>query len=61
VQRAEIADHVEENPSLKSSDEDVFASAYRLARLDAVRDGPAEANIPVEPPFTREQALDEDY
>jgi hypothetical protein len=62
VQRAEIADHIADNPSLRASDAEVFASAYRLARLDAVREtGLPKQTFSEEPPFTPEQARDDDF
>ncbi len=61
-QRARIADHVEENPSLKALDEDVFERAYKVARLRAAREMKhAPEGVPVLPPFTPEQASAEDF
>ncbi len=62
VQRPRIREHIRENPSLKASQWDVFASAYANARVDAsVETGLDEAAFPDEPPFTPEQALDDDF
>lgn len=61
-QRAHIELHVEDSPSLKSSDDEVFAQAYRLARLEAARQTRLPLDtFPVQPPFTPEQARDDDF
>lgn len=61
-QRLEIEDHLAENPSLKSRDADVFARAYRSARLQAAREMRRSlGSLPAEPPFTLEQVKREDF
>ena len=61
-QRIEIAHHTAENPSLKSKADDLFAEAYADARkLAAAETGLAPTRLPVTPPFTRTQALDESW
>ena len=61
-QRIAIALHMHQNPSLKSSDGATFKDAYRLARNRALKETKLpKATFPVEPPFTAEQARDEDW
>ena len=60
IQRRDIARHLRQNPSLQSSDAELFAEAYEAAILDAVGEtGLVEGAFPTTPPFTREQTLDE--
>jgi hypothetical protein len=61
-QRIAIEEHVEANPSLKSSDADLFGRAYRQARLKAARETKlGERAFPETPPFTAEQARDPEF
>lgn len=61
-QREDIAELLAENPSLKSTDADVFELAYAGAVRDAVEEtGLPKRSFPVEPPFTRDQAMDPGY
>ena len=58
-QRIEIVRHMNDNPSLKSKADDIFAEAYADARdLAAVETGLPLATFPDAPPFSREQALE---
>ena len=62
VQRSRITEHLAENPSLKSSDAELFEKAYRHARLDAATEtGLDKTTLPESPPFDAAQALDPDY
>ena len=62
TQRLQIADHVAENPGLKSRQADLFMKAYRVARSEASgeTDLPIET-FPEESPFTLEDAMDEGF
>ena len=61
-QRRRIADHLEENPSLKADDTAIFARPYELARYPAARQMRLSLErMPSAPPFTREQTLDLDF
>lgn len=61
-QRIAIEDHMISNPSLKSSDADLFARAYRQARLKAARETKLDKRrFPEDPPFTAEQARDPEF
>jgi hypothetical protein len=62
VQRRAIADHLGENPGLKSRRDELLARAYFEARLQAS----AETDLPIEMfsetnPFTLEQAMDDAF
>ncbi len=58
VQRNRIADHLDDNPSLKPLLPQALASAYRDAALEAVAEtGLAESTFPQACPWTAEQAL----
>lgn len=62
VQRFRLAEHLADNPSLKSKLEDAMASAYRGAVLDAiVETGLARTTFPAECPFKPAQALDNGF
>lgn len=59
TQRNDLADELEDSPSLRGYPLDIFAKIYARARDDAA----SEARVPLktfpkEPPFTLEQALD---
>jgi hypothetical protein len=59
-QRREIGDMLEENPSLHPAQEAVFASAYRIARLKALRETRlSDAAIPEVNPFDLATAMTE--
>ena len=61
-QRLRIQEHLEENPSLAQLEPDLFAKAYRSARLRAARETklPRSA-FPEAAPFSLEQAKDEAF
>lgn len=61
-QRIRVADHLDENPSLRALVPDAMRSAYRLALIQAQRESglPASA-FPAACPFTMEQATDEAF
>ena len=59
-QRLEIAQHMEDNPSLKAKADAIFLRAYADARkLAAAETGIAIGEFPPTPPFTRDQASDQ--
>ena len=59
VQRNRLADHLDDNPSLKTLLPKALASAYRDASLEAVAEtGLPGATFPAACPWTVEQALD---
>lgn len=59
VQRDRIADHLDDNPSLKPLLPQALASAYRKSRREAVAEtGLAASTFPETCPWTAEQALD---
>lgn len=61
-QRIRIVDHMAANPSLQSSDEQAFALAYRAARARAAKETKLpRSTFPEKPPFTAQQARDEDF
>jgi hypothetical protein len=50
------------NPSLKASNDEVYASAYRLARREASTEADLDVSVfPADPPFTLDEALDPDF
>jgi hypothetical protein len=62
TQRNDLADELEDSPSLRGYPLDIFAKIYTRARDDAA----GEADVPLKtfpkaPPFTLEQALDPRY
>jgi len=62
VQRIEIRNHLSENPSLKSSLNDVIGKAWGLALAKAEHEtGLNSATFPQECPWTFEQAMDDDF
>ncbi len=62
VQRNRLADHLDDNPSLKSLLPQALASAYRDAALEAVAEtGLAGAAFPAACPWTVEQVLDRGF
>jgi hypothetical protein len=61
-QRARLAEHLRENPSLKSVLPDAFATAYRFALLRAQREtGLPEGAFPATCPWTSEEAVAEGF
>lgn len=61
-QRADIADHMKRNPGLKSLEEETFYGAYLNARRQASTETDLDLGLfPAAPPFTKEQAKDEDW
>jgi hypothetical protein len=61
-QRVEITRLVQDNPSLKSKADVIFAEAYADAReLASVETGLDLDLFPRDPPFTRAEALDRSY
>jgi hypothetical protein len=62
VQRYDVADHLDDNPSLKPLLPQALASAYRKATLEAVAEtGLAGTTFPDACPWTAEQALDDGF
>ena len=62
VQRNRLADHLDDNPSLKPLLPQALASAYRDAALEAVAEtGLAGATFPRMCPWTVEQVLDGEF
>ena len=62
VQRRDTADHLADNPSLRSVEAELFERAYRTARYDASTETDLDLDVfPADPPFTLEQALDPDW
>ena len=61
-QRLEIAEHLEENPGLEPLRSTLFKKAYGTARkLAAAVTGIEMSSFPKFPPFTMEQAEDEEF
>lgn len=61
-QRARLAGVVEDSPSLRSHPATVFELAYLSARLLASKETGIDFTLfPEKPPFTLEQALDDDF
>ena len=61
-QRLEIAHHLEENPGLAPQRDALFAKAYRNARkLAAAETGIELRMFPEAPPFTIDQAENEEF
>jgi hypothetical protein len=59
--RDEIAEHIEENPSLKSTLGGAMVTAYRRARHNAaIETGLSVADLPLDCPWTFEQAMSAD-
>jgi hypothetical protein len=60
--RIEIAQHMEDNPSLKANVDAIFVRAYADARKLAAADtGIAIGAFPTTPPFTRDQAVGQSW
>jgi hypothetical protein len=61
-QRIRLADHLADNPSLKSKVGEAMRDAYRLARVGTAREtGLAEDTFPPRCPFKFDQAMGEDF
>ena len=61
-ERINVARTLERNPGLKSRRGELFAEAYRAARKEAAAEtGLPVAAFPEAPPFTLDQATDEDF
>ncbi len=61
-ERNNIERTLDENPSLKSKRDDLFARAYMQARKEAASEtGLSLTALPEQPPFSREQAEDEAF
>ncbi len=59
VQRYDVTDHLDDNPSLSPLLLQALASAYRKARLEAISEtGLPDATFPEACPWTVEQVLD---
>ena len=62
TQRGQLAEHLKDNPSLKSTLPDAFATAYRFALLEAQKQtGLGEDAFPVACPWTTEQVMANDF
>ena len=62
VQRNRLADHLEDNPSLKPLLPQALLSAYRDAALEAVAEtGPPGGTFPQACPWSEGQVLDAGY
>jgi len=60
--RDQLADHLRDNPSLKSQIPDAIAAAYRYARRDAAGETSLKiATFPQTCPWSYEQAMDEGF
>ena len=61
-QRIEIARHIGDNPSLKARADGIFLEAYGDARKLAASETGIDIGVfPNVPPFTQEQALDQEW
>lgn len=61
-QRVRAAQILRKHPSLKPLDQEAFADAYEVARVKASNETDIDLDtFPVEPPFTPEQARDDDF
>ena len=62
AQRNQLADHLEDNPSLKAKLAEIVASAYRDARIMTAKETPLdEDDFPDACPWTFEQAMDAEF
>ena len=60
-QREQLADHLEDNPSLKQKTPQAVARAYKYARTGAAREtGLDRKTFPVDCPWSFDQALDKE-
>ncbi len=61
-QRLQVADHIDDNPSLKALRDEAVASAYRFARLGAEREtGLARETFPEQCPWSFDEMMDENF
>jgi len=61
-QRRQVAKHLRENPSLKSTLPETYAETYAFAVLGAGKEtGMDEAAFPAQCPWTFDQAMDDDF
>lgn len=62
IQRADIADHLDDNPSLKSQIPETITRAYRKARMEAAAEtGLPEATFPAAVPWPFERIMDAEF
>jgi len=62
TQRLDVADHLAENPSLKSTLDVVMTAAYKRARISAAGEtGLSESAFPVLRPWTWAQIMNEEF
>ena len=62
LQRAEVLDHLGDNPSLKSKLDDAMTSAYRRARVDAIDEtGLAASAFPADCQWSYGEIIDETF
>lgn len=62
TQRGQLAEHLKDNPSLKSALPDAFATAYRFALLEAQKQtGLGEDAFPAVCPWTTEQVMADSF
>ena len=62
TQRGRLAEHLKDNPSLKSTLPDAFTTAYRFALLDAQKQtGLGEGAFPATCPWTADQVTDDGF
>ncbi len=62
IQRSDIADHLDDNSSLKSQIPDAIVRAYRKARMKAAAEtGLQEITFPITCPWPFDQITDEDF
>jgi Domain of unknown function DUF29 len=61
-QRFELELHLKDNPSLKSKLPDVFLDAFRLAKIEAMKEtGLPKTTFPSESPWSFEEIMDNDF
>jgi len=61
-QRLKIADHIDDNPSLKTMRDEAVTTAYRYARVDAEREtGLVRETFPAQCPWTFDDMMDESF
>jgi hypothetical protein len=62
VQRDDLSDHLQDNPSLKTKLDEAIANAYRKAAIMAVGEtGLPQKTFPPACPWTFEQMMDENF
>jgi hypothetical protein len=61
-QRYKVADHIDDNPSLKAMRDEAIATAYRYARVEAERETGLARNVfPAVCPWTYGEIMDEAF